>query len=119
MNLVLWIAQALMALLFMVTGTLKLVVPREKLAPKMRWAADWPRERIKLLGLAEVAGAMGLVLPLATGLAPWLTPLAGLCLALLMAGAIRTHRQLREPFVPAVVCATVCVAIAVAALAST
>src|SRR5208282_5389372 len=99
------------ALIVTITGTAKLVFSRERLTPKMHWAATWPRGRIKLLGFAEVAGASGLVLPTATGIAPVLTPVAALCLAVLMAGAVRTHRRLGEGVVPAVVVGLLCVAI--------
>lgn len=112
LNTMLWIAQALVAVVVAVTGLTKLTVPREKLAQKMHWAASWPRGRIRLLGLAEVAGAAGLVLPGLTGIAPLLTPLAALCLGLLMVGAVRTHRQLGEGFAPALVIGVLCVGIA-------
>ena len=112
MTTTLWAIQILLALLFTLTGTAKLVFARERLAPKMHWAAAWPRWRIKLLGLAEVAGAAGLVLPAATGIAPVLTPIAALSLAALMAGAVRTHQRLGEGLVPAVVVGLLCVAIA-------
>ena len=108
----LWIAQGFAALVFLLTGTLKLVTPKEKLVGKMHWAATWPAGRIKLLGLAEVAGAIGLVLPGALHIAPVLTPIAAVCLAVLMLGAVQTHRRLHESFVPALVLALVCIAIA-------
>ena len=73
---------------------------------------DLAAERIRLLGLAEMAGAVGLVAPQATGIAPLLTPLAALCLAALMAGAVRTHRGLREGFAPAAIVGALCVGIA-------
>lgn len=109
---VLWVLQILVALVFTLTGTTKLVASRERLSQKMHWASSWPRWRIKLLGAAELAGAAGLVLPLALGIAPMLTPVAAACLALLMVGAIRTHQRLREGFVPAAIIAVVALAIA-------
>ena len=112
MTTALWIAQGFAALVFLLAGALKLVAPREKLSVKMHWAATWPPGRIKLLGLAEVAGAIGLVLPTALHIAPVLTPIAAACLAVLMLGAIQTHRLLHESVVPALVLAVVCVAIA-------
>ena len=112
MTIALWIAQGFAALIFLLTGTLKVVTPKEKLAEKMHWAAAWPPSRIKLLGLAEVAGALGLVLPAALQIAPVLTPIAAVCLAVLMLGAVQTHRRLHESFVPALVLALICVAIA-------
>ena len=112
MTIALWVAQGFAALVFLLTGALKVVTPKEKLVDKMHWAATWPPGRIKLLGLAEVAGALGLVLPAALHIAPVLTPIAAVCLAVLMLGAVQTHRRLHESFVPALVLAVVCVAIA-------
>lgn len=112
MNTALWIAQGFVALVVALTGTAKLLLPREQLAQKMHWAAAWPRGRIKLLGLAEVAGAVGLVVPMATGIAPVLTPIAALCLAALMAGAIPTHRRLGEGFLPALLVGVLCIGVA-------
>jgi len=117
MTTALWAVQILLAVVFTITGTLKLAFSRERLVPKMHWAETWPRARIKLLGLAEVAGALGLVLPSATHIAPALTPIAALCLAALMAGAIRTHRRLGERVVPAAMVGLLCVAVAAARLA--
>ena len=113
MTTALWIAQGFAALVFLLTGTLKLVTPKEKLAGKMHWTATWPAGRIKLLGLAEVAGAIGLVVPAALQIAPVLTPIAATCLAVLMLGAVPTHRRLHESFAPALVLALVCLAVAV------
>ncbi|MBS2031978.1 MAG: DoxX family protein [Deltaproteobacteria bacterium] len=112
MNTALWIAQGFTALALMLTGLVKVIVPREKLATRMHWAATWPPGRIKLLGLAEVAGAAGLVLPIATGIAPVLTPIAALCCAVLMGGAVQTHRRLGEGFAPALILGVLCLGIA-------
>ncbi len=111
LNKALWMAQGFAALVFALAGATKLLVEREKLAKRMHWAASWPRERIKLLGLAEVAGAVGVIVPLATGIAPLLTPIAALCLAVLMAGAVRTHQRLDESVAPALVIALICLGI--------
>jgi len=112
MNTALWVAQGFVALVVALTGSTKLLLPREQLAHKMHWAATWPRWRIKLLGFSEVAGAVGLVLPTATGIAPVLTPIAALCLAALMAGAIPTHRRLGEGFLPALLVGVLCLGVA-------
>ena len=118
LNLLLWIAQGVVALVVLLTGVTKLVMPREQLAKRMHWAGAWPRWRIKLLGAAEIAGAVGLVVPAVTGIAPFLTPLAGACLAVLMAGAIRTHRRLGEGFAPAAVIAVLCMLVAAGRVAT-
>ena len=108
----LWIAQGLVASVVGFAGLAKLGLPRELLAQRMHWAAAWPRGRIKLLGVAEVAGAAGLVIPAATGIAPVLTPLAAACLCVVMAGAVHTHRRLGESFTAAAVTGVLCAFIA-------
>jgi hypothetical protein len=117
LNAALWLAEGFVALVMALTGTAKVVLPREALAKRMHWAATWPPWRIKVLGLAELAGAVGLVVPHATGIAPLLTPIAALCLAALMAGAVRTHQRLGEGFLPAAVIGALCVGIAAGLLA--
>jgi hypothetical protein len=117
-NIVLCVIQGLVAVLIALTGGVKIVMPRERLAERMHWAGSWPRWRIKLLGLAEVLGAVGLVVPAATGIAPVLTPAAAVFLAVLMGGAIQTHRRLREGFAPAAVIGVLCLAIAAVRFAS-
>jgi hypothetical protein len=78
----------------------KIVTPRLKLAEKMRWATTWTDARVKLLGAAEVLGGAGLILPGLLHVLPVLTPVAAICLAVLMAGAVKTHLALKEPRVP-------------------
>ena len=51
------------------------------------------------IGLAEVLGAVGLVLPMLLGIVPILTPIAAACLAVIMAGAVATHAKRKEPTV--------------------
>jgi hypothetical protein len=111
-----WIGPGLLAALFALTGALKLIVPRERLQLRMHWAGTWPRWRIRLLGLAEVAGALGLVLPRATGIAPLLTPLAAVCLGLLMLGAVQTHLRLGESPVAAALVSALCFGLAASLL---
>jgi hypothetical protein len=116
LNVALWVIQGLLAGVFLLTGTPKLVVPREVLEKRMHWAAAWPRWRIKLLGLAEVAGAVGLVVPAAMGVAPVLSPVAALCLAVLMLGAAGTHRRLGESVVPPLLVGALCLVVGAARL---
>jgi uncharacterized membrane protein YphA (DoxX/SURF4 family) len=84
--------QVLLAALFLVTGTTKLTQPRLKMAAgPMRWAADVTDRQFRTLGLLEVLGAIGLILPAALGIAPLLVPLAAIGLVLTMIGAIHVH----------------------------
>ncbi len=112
MNLALWIVQGLLALVMGATGALKLVTPRVKLAEKMKWAATWSDLNVKLLGLAEVLGAVGLIVPWRIGILPILTPVAASCLLILMVGATKTHADLKEPVVPTVILTALCAFVA-------
>ena len=106
MNIALWIVQGLLAFAMFGAGTFKLTTPHAKLAEKMKWAATWPPARVKLLGLSQVLGAVGLVAPWATGILPILTPVAACCVLVLMLGGVKTHVDLKEPVVaPAVMSA--------------
>ena len=88
MDTTLWIAEALLAAIFAITGTVKLTQPRELLAAgPMSWAADVTDAQFRTIGALEVLGAVGLVLAAALG-APGLTALAATGLALTMVGAI-------------------------------
>jgi hypothetical protein len=91
----------LLAVAFLGAGATKLSQPKDKLAKNMAWVEDFSQGTVRLIGALEVVGAIGLVLPALTGVLPWLTPLAALGLALLMAGAVYTHLRREEG--PAVV----------------
>jgi VIT1/CCC1 family predicted Fe2+/Mn2+ transporter len=62
----------------------------------MPWVEDFSQPAVRLIGAAEVLGAIGVVLPALTGVLPWLTPLAALGLVLLMVGAALTHLRRKE-----------------------
>ena len=103
MDIVLWIVQVLLALAFLAAGAMKLTQPKSRLVANLKWAEDFSEGNIKLIGLAEVLGALGLVLPMWTGILPWLTPLAAAGLAVLMIGASATHLRRKETIVPSAV----------------
>lgn len=94
-----WVLQVLLAVAFLMAGGTKLSSTRADIvASGMGWAEDFSDTSVKLIGAAEVAGALGLVLPAATGIVPVLTPLAGVGLSVLMLGAVATHMQRGEGF---------------------
>jgi uncharacterized membrane protein YphA (DoxX/SURF4 family) len=109
MDTALWIAQALLATIFLITGSIKLTQPRAAMADgPMAWAADVTDQQFRTIGALEVLGAMGLILPGAFGVAPLLTPLAAVGLALTMVGAALIHIKYEETerlAVPIVLCA--------------
>lgn len=103
MNVALWIAQALLTLLFVAAGAPKVLRPRARLAERMSWTRDASDLEVKGLGALELLGAVGLIAPRAAGVAPALTPVAAGCLALLMAGAVAVKRRAGEsPALPMV-----------------
>ena len=96
MNIVLWIVKVLLAIGFLMAGGMKLFTPQDALAAQMAWVNHFPAFAPKLIGLLEVFGGLGLILPSLLRIKPWLTPLAALGLCLLMAGAFLTHIVLGE-----------------------
>ena len=91
MKYVLWVVQVLLCLAFLGAGVSKLSQPYESLSARMVWVADVPEPLIRFIGLAETLGAVGLVLPAASRILPWLTPLAAAGLALDMLLATGFH----------------------------
>jgi uncharacterized membrane protein len=101
MNTALWIMQGVLGLAFFAAGAMKLTSSKEALVKKGQpWAADFSAGSVKLIGLAEVLGAIGLVVPRATGIAALLTPIAAGCLVLLMVGGAVVHVRRKENPVP-------------------
>ncbi len=98
MNVAVWIVSCALAALFLLAGATKIASPKEKLVdnPNLRWAEDFSPGMLKLIGVCEVAGAVGLVLPGVLGMATWLVPTAAVGLAVLMIGAALTHVRRRE-----------------------
>jgi uncharacterized membrane protein YphA (DoxX/SURF4 family) len=83
MNYGLWIVQGLLALLFLVAGGTKLVLPIEEMTKDLAL----PGAFLRFIGVAEILGGLGLVLPGLTGIRPGLTPLAAAGLTIIMIGA--------------------------------
>ena len=84
----LWVAQGLLAAVFLMAGGMKLTAPPEQFAQ-----AGIAPGLARFIGVAEIAGALGLVLPAATGILPFLTPLAALGLTVVMVLATGFHVQ--------------------------
>ncbi|WP_326835707.1 DoxX family protein [Amycolatopsis rhabdoformis] len=99
MNIALWIAAGITAVLYLGAGGMKLATPRKKLLenPNMAWVEDFSDTSVKLIALAEVLGALGLILPWALDIAPVLTPIAAVGLAIVALGAIVVHARRKEP----------------------
>ncbi|TLS52762.1 DoxX family protein [Paenibacillus antri] len=93
MNLALWIATGLLAIVALASGINKTFLPKEKLAkyPGGEWVEDVSVGFLKTLGILEILAAVGLILPAVIDIAPVLVPVTAVCWVLVMIGAIITH----------------------------
>lgn len=105
MNVALWILQGFLAVVFAAHGWMLLAPPPELLVIMNEQLG--PPFRI-FLGAAEVAGAIGLILPAVTRVKPWLTPLSAACLAFVVACATVLH-LIRSEFSSAIITVILCV----------
>ena len=97
MNLALWIVAIVLATIFVASGLMKLLVHKDKLvASGQGWAQDYSPSAIRLIGIVEVLGAVGLIVPAATRIAPILVPSAAIGLILVMIGAARVNARRNE-----------------------
>jgi uncharacterized membrane protein YphA (DoxX/SURF4 family) len=87
----LWLAQILLAVVFGMAGAMKATAPVATLAQQMVWPGDVPAWLVRFIGVSELAGALGLILPAATRVTPGLTPLAALALVAVMLLAAVFH----------------------------
>jgi hypothetical protein len=86
----LWVVQVLLAAAFAMAGVMKATMPIAELAVKLPWVADLPA-LTRFIGISEIAGALGLILPAATRILPKLTPLAAAGITLVMVLATGFH----------------------------
>lgn len=95
MNIALWIVQGFLGM-FIIAGIMKATQPKEKLALRMPWVNDFSASQVKLIGVSQILGGIGVIVPWATGIAPFLTVLAALGLALVMVFAAIYHLRKGE-----------------------
>ena len=95
MNIVIWVVQLLLGLAFVLAGFMKATQPREKATERMPWVEDYSGPQVKLIGVVEVLGGLGVILPAWTGIAPILTPIAatGLAITMVLAGLVHLRRN--------------------------
>jgi putative oxidoreductase len=91
LHVTLWVAQVLLAAAFGAAGTMKLTQPAANLAAMMPWTAAVPLKLVRFIGTAELAGALGLLLPSLSRVQPRLTALAALGLVVVMGLAAVFH----------------------------
>ncbi|MGG7462883.1 DoxX family protein [Plantibacter sp. YIM 135347] len=86
-----WIVAGLLAVLYLFSGGSKVFRSQARLQPMMNWVDTMPMPAVRAIGVLEVLGAIGLVLPPLTGILPWLAIVAAVGLVLVQIGAIILH----------------------------
>jgi len=98
MELALWIAAGLLALIALAGGISKTFVPKEHLdAHPASWTSGASVGFVKTLGILELLAAVGLVLPALVDVVPVMVPVTAACWVLLMIGAMITHLRMKQP----------------------
>jgi uncharacterized membrane protein YphA (DoxX/SURF4 family) len=113
---VLWVCQSLLALVFTFSGVVKATQPVPRIVAMGQTGVDGLRPAlVHFIGVAELCGVLGLLLPGPLGIVPVLTPIAAACLGLIMVLAAPIHVRRREYWtaVGNLVLLAVCAAVAV------
>lgn len=97
MNIVLWIVQGLLAVIYLFPGQLK-TFQTAKAKDMLPWARNRSDEFVRFVGILELLGIVGLILPMLTGILPWLTILAAMGLTLLQLLAIFTEHLPKKEY---------------------
>lgn len=99
MNIALWIIACVAAVVYTIGGASQALLTKEKyrsIGASQHWADDFSAGHLKAIGVTKIIGALGLVLPAVSGVAPVLVPLAACGLMLVMAGAATTRFRRSE-----------------------
>jgi uncharacterized membrane protein YphA (DoxX/SURF4 family) len=97
MNIALWITQVLLALFFGMAGMMK-TFQTSKAREQLPWAQKRSGAFVQFIGISELLGAVGLILPMLTGILAWLTPIAALGLSLIQLLAIFTEHLPKKEY---------------------
>lgn len=98
-RLTLWLAQFMVAAVFIMAGFTKLATPIPELAKMMPWAGEYPAWFVRGIALVDLAGGVGIILPALTRIQPRLTILAALGCAVLQVLATVFHLSRGEAMV--------------------
>lgn len=97
MNIVLWVAQIILAAMYGMAGIMK-TFQTAKTKEQMPWAKNRSDTFVHFVGISELLGALGLILPIVTGILPWLTVLAAVGLTLIQLLAIFTEHLPKQEY---------------------
>lgn len=96
MNIAVWIIQGILAVMFLMAGIMKSTQPKEKLVKSLPWVNDFSLQTVRFIGISELLGAIGIVIPRLTGICPILTPIAAVGLGIIMVLASAHHLPKKE-----------------------
>jgi putative oxidoreductase len=96
MNIALWVVAGLVGLAFLLAGFMKAFMPVDNLKKNMAWVTTVPAPFVRFIGVAEMLGAIGLILPAVTGIASWLVVAAAGGLAFVQISAAVFHGSRKE-----------------------
>ncbi|HEX6837549.1 MAG TPA: DoxX family protein, partial [Polyangia bacterium] len=115
MNLGLWVLQILVGAAFVMAGLMKSTRPIGELGRRMEWVHWVSPGTVRLAGVSELAGGIGLIVPWATGIAPVLTPIAAAALVVVMvlAAALHVKKNDAAHVAPSLVLGLLCALIAI------
>ncbi|MDE3145525.1 MAG: DoxX family protein [Bacteroidota bacterium] len=91
MNTTVWIIQGIVATALTASGLIIMLLPKEKLTPKLSWVAEYSDGMRYFICLSKIAGGIGLILPMYLNIMSVLTPIAACCIAVFMLLAMRYH----------------------------
>lgn len=87
----LWVAQSVLAAMYIMAGSMKSFQPIESLSAMLPWVSSTPPELVRFIGISELAGGIGLLLPAILRIKPVLTPIAATGLVVVQVLAIFFH----------------------------
>ena len=96
MNTVFWIIQGILAAIFATAGIMKSIQSNDKLVKNLPWVNDFSLQTIRFIGISELLGGIGIIIPMVTGILPTLTSFAASGLAVIMILAALHHFPKRE-----------------------
>jgi uncharacterized membrane protein YphA (DoxX/SURF4 family) len=96
MNTVAWVIQGLLAAFFVMPAFTKLTSSQEKLIEKKMLEPAASHLPVRGIGILELLGVLGMILPQLTAIMPMLTPIAAVGFALIMLGAFIIHFKRKE-----------------------
>lgn len=96
MGIAVWIIQGILALMFLMAGIMKSTQPKDKLVNSLPWVNDFSLQTVRFIGISELLGAIGIVVPQLTGIFPILSPIAAVGLAAIMVLAAAHHFPKKE-----------------------